>query len=56
MSEYQLTLTWQADADGNGIVTALSRDGALLQSSFHPTLDLLGAVESAMTNYFEREP
>jgi len=49
--EYRLELIWRADADGNGITTRLYHEGKLLQASFHPTLNLLEAVESAMTNY-----
>jgi len=51
--EYKLELTWRADADGNGIKTRLYLNDEILQASFHPTLDLLEAVESAMTNYEE---
>ena len=56
--EYHLTLVWRADADGNGIRAYFARlepneTIEYSQASFHPTLDLLEAVESALTNVFE---
>ena len=52
MTEYKLELIWRADADGNGIKTRFYHEGELLQAGFHPTLNLVGAVESAMDNFF----
>lgn len=60
--EFRLVLTWRSDADGNGTHVYLSTDARIdgnmtgqtvdLQSSFHPTTNLLEAVESALTNFF----
>ena len=50
---YELTLRWRADADGNGIHATLSRAGNVAQVSFHPKLELHEAMESALTQFFE---
>ncbi len=51
--EYRLTLVWRADKDGNGICAYFELDGKMMQSSFHSTLDLHEALESALTHFFE---
>jgi len=56
--EWRLTLVWRADEDGNGTRTYLSRaepdkEPEELQASFHPVLNLLEAVDSALTEFFE---
>jgi hypothetical protein len=56
--EYRLTVTWRADADGNGIRCFLEhcvpgREPEALQTSFHPELNIIYAVESALTQFFE---
>ena len=56
--EYRLTVIWRSDRDGNGIRCYLevhkpTEPIQALQDSFHPTLNMLEAVESALTEFFE---
>lgn len=57
--EYRVTLIWRNEDNGNGTVVHIEafdpvEEPKFLQASFHPTLDLHEALESAMTSFFER--
>jgi len=51
MTTYKLELIWRADAEGNGVQTRLYLDDKLIQSSFHPTHDVVEAAENAMCDF-----
>jgi len=50
---YKLEAQWDTDKVGNGIRLFFYRSNQLVQSSHHPNLSLVEAVQSALTNLFE---